>query len=35
VLLVHVHVEWTHLEEGEKEEMYFHSHCHHLKKKPK
>jgi hypothetical protein len=29
-----VWVQRTHLEEGEKEEVDFHPHCHHLKKKP-
>jgi hypothetical protein len=26
-------VQWNHLEEGEQEKVYFHPHCHHLKKK--
>jgi hypothetical protein len=29
-----VQVQRTHLEEGEKAEVDFHPHCHHLKKKP-
>ena len=33
MLLVHVHVQWTHLEEGEQEEVDFHPRCHHSKKK--
>jgi hypothetical protein len=33
VVLVQVHVQWTHLEEGEQVEVDFHPHCHHLKKK--
>jgi hypothetical protein len=33
VELVLFQVQRTHLEEGEKEEVDFHPHCHHLKKK--
>ena len=35
MVLVQVHVQWTHMEEGEQEEVGFHPHCHHLKKKNK
>jgi hypothetical protein len=34
-VLVMVQVQWTHLEEGERAEVDFHPHYHHLKKKPK
>jgi hypothetical protein len=33
--MVPVQVQRTHLEEGEQAEVDFHTHCHHLKKKPK
>jgi hypothetical protein len=33
VVMVEVHVQWTHLEEGKKEEVDFHPHNHHLKNK--
>jgi hypothetical protein len=32
--MVLVQVQRTHLEEGEQEEVDFHPHCHHMKKKP-
>jgi hypothetical protein len=33
VVLVHLHVQWTHLEEGDKVEVDFNPHYHHQKKK--
>jgi hypothetical protein len=33
VVLVQVHIKWTHLEECEHAEVYFHPQYHHLKKK--
>jgi hypothetical protein len=35
VVLVQVHVQWTHLEEGEQTEVDFHPHHHHVKNKKK
>jgi hypothetical protein len=36
VVQVQFHVQWTHMEEGEKVEVYFFPHFHHLRKnKPK
>jgi hypothetical protein len=35
VVLVQVHVQWNQLKKGEQADVDFHSHCHHLKKKPK
>jgi hypothetical protein len=34
MVLVMVQVQWNHLEEGEKGEVDFHPHFHHVKNKP-
>jgi hypothetical protein len=33
LVLVQVHVQWTHMEEVEYAEVDFHPHCHHINKK--
>jgi hypothetical protein len=33
VVVVQVHVQWTHIEEDEQVEVYFHTCCQHLKNK--